>query len=336
MPRIDQSIIDSVFYLYQTAEDAEAGVNPQGTGFIVSYKNFKGGIYNTSYYGITNWHVARRGSSVVRLKRIDGMSAVFEFFPEEWECIAGGPDIAAIPLNLDPRIHRLCSISTDMFISDHQRRSLSVGEDVFMVGLFVNHAGIATNNPQARFGNISMIASDDSKIRQETGFEGQSYIVDTHSRTGFSGSPVFVYRTHLGDFGSSQELRGQAHSDALGTQISRGVLSNNSGRDFDVSIKLPSTLFALLGIHWGQFPERWDILDSKSPIHENQGNSLVSNGGYVKGVSGMTLAIPSSEIMNLLKLPKFAEQRDQEIDKVRHERLMEPMPDSSRTKDSSY
>ena len=317
MPRINQTIIDSVFYLYQTVEDARAGINPRGTGFLVSYKNWKSGLYQTSYYGVTNWHVALRGNSVVRINCRDGTSSIFDFSPDEWEFIAGGPDIAAIPLELDPKIHSCNCIDTSLFLNDHQLRNLSVGEDVFMLGLFVDHAGKTTNNPQARFGNISMLASDSSKIQQKTGYEGQSYIVDTHSRPGFSGSPVFVYRTPLNDFGSDQELKGEAKSQSLGYQLSRrGDRSGREGSSFDVSIKVSNTLFALLGIHWGQFAERWEIYDDPSSNTKDENNSLVKNGGYVEGVSGMTLVIPAHEIMKLLKLQKFAELRNMKIHKA--------------------
>ncbi len=53
----------------------------------------------------------------------------------------------------------------------------------------------------------------------------ESYCVDMHSRSGFSGSPVFVYRTPGGDFSE------------------KGVINL-------------SRFMMFLGIHWGQFPEK--------------------------------------------------------------------------------
>ena len=61
-----------------------------------------------------------------------------------------------------------------------------------MVGRFVDHDGGPTNLPAARFGNISI---GPSKIRSELGKYVDTICLDTNSRTGFSGSPVYVYRT---------------------------------------------------------------------------------------------------------------------------------------------
>src|SRR5205823_82762 len=71
------------------------------------------------------------------------------------------------------------------------------------IGLFVDHDGVTTNVPSARFGNISMLPNKNATIEQPTNYRGESYVVDMHSRTGFSGSPVFVYRTFGSDLTQS-------------------------------------------------------------------------------------------------------------------------------------
>jgi len=321
MPRISQEIIDSVFYLYPTEKDAEAGTNPGGTGFVVCMENHDGDLHHQHYYGVTNWHVAvRDGLSVVRINRLDGTPSIFGFSPEDWEFIARGPDVAVIPLELDHRIHRCSSVSTRLFAADYDLKSMSVGEDVFMIGLFVDHAGVTTNSPKARFGNISMLASEDSKIKQPTLYEGRTHIIDAHSRSGFSGSPVFVYRTPLSDFGSFQHLRGTVDATSIARQLNSPAART---REIDVALRLPNTLFALLGIHWGQFPEEWQIRNPDK-ISESDRRSLINNGGYISGVSGMTCVIPSSEILDVLELPKLVELRKQKESLTRHHLLLEP------------
>lgn len=65
----------------------------------------------------------------------------------------------------------------------------------------------------------------------------------------------------------------------------------------------------LLGIHWGQFPEVWELENpyaSKSIIHDA---SLVTDGAYVKGFSGMTCVIPAVCIVKLLKSAMVEGQR---------------------------
>ena len=66
------------------------------------------------------------------------------------------------------------------------------GDDAFMVGRFVSHQGLNKSVPAVRFGNISM---DPAPIKQVNGELADSYCIDMRSRPGYSGSPVFVYRT---------------------------------------------------------------------------------------------------------------------------------------------
>lgn len=156
MPRIPDDIIDSVFFLYPTREEAIAGKNPGGSGFVVSIgKNVTTGA-GTYFYGVTNWHVAcRDGYSVIRMNTTDGGVDVFEFGPEDWEFSPGGPDVAVVPLELDHRVHKACGVSIRHFapklqLSYNTHENISVGDDTFMLGLFVDHTGVTTNVPSAR------------------------------------------------------------------------------------------------------------------------------------------------------------------------------------------
>ena len=80
---------------------------------------------------------------------------------------------------------------TDKDIEDAE---INAGEDVFMLGRFIDYDGVEANVPSMRFGNLSMM---EAHVPQPTpsGFSGASYVVDMHSRTGYSGSPVYIYRT---------------------------------------------------------------------------------------------------------------------------------------------
>lgn len=64
-----------------------------------------------------------------------------------------------------------------------------------MVGLFVDHLVDLVGGrrlPPVRFGHIS---ADPTSIRQFDGVRTESYSIDKHSRSSYSGSPVFVYQT---------------------------------------------------------------------------------------------------------------------------------------------
>ena len=100
-------------------------------------------------------------------------------------------------------------------------------------------------------------------------------MIDAHCRTGFSGSPVFVFRT-LG-------------SHFLETQPEGAILKGGGH------------LIKLLGILWGQFPEMWELKElreGKTP--QAQSSSLITDGKYVEGMSGMSCVIPSSFIRELV------------------------------------
>ena len=71
------------------------------------------------------------------------------------------------------------------------------------------------------------------------------------------------------------------------------------------------TLFKLLGIHWGQFPERWELRDGAKLAESRE--DLIVEGGYVEGMSGMTCVIPAWQIMEVLDMPILKKLRHQGI-----------------------
>ena len=68
------------------------------------------------------------------------------------------------------------------------------------------------------------------------------------------------------------------------------------------------TMFKLLGIHWGQFPEKWELND-KRQLEESQKNHLILEGKYVEGMSGMTCVIPAWQIYEVLNMPELKKLR---------------------------
>ena len=64
--------------------------------------------------------------------------------------------------------------------------NIGPGDDVFMIGRFINRDGGQENTPSVRFGNISMMA-----LR---GHNAPQFIsVEMRSMGGYSGSPAIVY-----------------------------------------------------------------------------------------------------------------------------------------------
>lgn len=226
MPKIPENSLNLAFYLYRSVKNAEQGIGIGGTGFYVSVPSEKHPRHLYTY-GVTNWHVALEGgASVIRANMEDGTTDIFDYEPTEWDFIPNGGDIAISPiLELEDK-HIGTLLPIDGFATSEiiTKRKINVGDNVFMIGRFIDHDGKTTNLPAVRFGNISIMPTfipDEANNR-----DGKSYCIDMHSRTGYSGSPVIVYRS-VGD-----DL----------TNLSRYNLE---------------AFMYLLGIHWGQFPENW-------------------------------------------------------------------------------
>lgn len=273
MPKLSPLTMKSVFYLYHSRDDAIAGTKFGGTGFFLSIEQDG----HRFCYAVSNWHVAvQGGASVIRVNTLNSGTDIFEFEPHDWHFIPGGHDLAVAATPLDATKHDFSYINSRMIAFDRhiEQAGIGPGDDVFMVGRFIDHDGGQTNVPAARFGNISVMPQP---IEQPTGAKHlKSYVLDVHSRTGYSGSPVFVYRT------DGSDLTGFA-------------------------VRTTHQFVMLLGVLWGQFPERWEI--AFDPTIQDQIVRLKANANFVKGMSGMTLAIPATAILELLETPKLKEQR---------------------------
>ncbi len=286
MPKINPDILDCVFFLYRTREDAEKNKKYGGTGFFVGVRS-ETFSHENHVYAVTNWHVVLKdGFSVIKVNTIDGKVYIIETEPSEWEFQPRQDDIAVYSVRhgeLDSDIHKVILIPIEYFATDEiiLDKKIGVGDDVFMIGRFIDYDGEITNSPAARFGNISIMPVP---IKQPTKYKGKSYCLDLHSLTGFSGSPVFVYRTP----------------------------GTNFAEKF---ILISERFYYLLGIHWGQFPEEWEII-MKDKLPKPESHALITEGKYVKGLSGMTCVIPAEKILGVLNLPTFKKQRaegDQEL-----------------------
>ena len=77
--------------------------------------------------------------------------------------------------------------------------------------------------------------------------------------------------------------------------------------------------FKVLGLHFAQFPERWEIKPDGKLRYETNKESLIKGKHYIDGVSGMTCVIPAWEIMETLNMPKLKEQRERADDALRDE-----------------
>jgi hypothetical protein len=191
VPRINDEMLQSVFYLYPSRDAAERGQAAGGTGFIAAYASEKA---NNAFFlfAVSNKHVvADSGASVIRLNKVDGGVDILEFEPHEWY-FTNQHDLAIIPLKVDLAVHRVKAIPLADFITQQAIKEYDIGpgDEVFMIGRFVKHDGRLINSPSVRFGNLSMMV--DNIEHPSLGMQ-ESFAVEMRSMGGYSGSPVYVY-----------------------------------------------------------------------------------------------------------------------------------------------
>jgi hypothetical protein len=193
MPRIDDGILECVVYIYPDVPSAEEGQAAGGTGFlfgaVLSEDPFK-----TLTFVVTNRHIIDNGGRVARINTKDGHVALVEIEDHEWLRHPAGDDLAIARLLLSDAYKVNC-LHYNLAInkSDVSTYNIGPGDDVFIVGRFVNHEGRQQNRPTVRFGAIAQMPGE--TIRFSDGTHQDSFLVEARSIAGFSGSPVFLGRS---------------------------------------------------------------------------------------------------------------------------------------------
>jgi hypothetical protein len=238
MAHIPDDLTYGISFTYRTRAEAEANARHGGTAFLVG-KPMEGLVSpetgGTMYllYAVTNYHVPWDANApVLRLHCKDQHLEIVDLTQSDWIPHPGGEDlaIAYVADRLSAGIMRRIrfiptySIVTRQIIESHK---IGLGDDVFMIGRFLNHQGTKDAiAPAVRQGNISMMAQP--IWNSVTNNDALSFAVEMRSRTGFSGSPVAIYRNAL-----------------TSPMIPVGL---------DPSI--PSFWWYLLGVNWGYINEK--------------------------------------------------------------------------------
>lgn len=306
MPTIPHKIERSAVFLY--------GLHPTthkwtvvGTGCIIRVQ----GSRLPHFYAVTNWHVASKAGSI-RLNLISGQCERVDHDPSDWylwrECDLAVLDITA---HLMTGKYLVSSIPIDQFVSQFavERGELAMGDDVFMVGLFGQHLHDDRNTPIARFGNLSRPMDNDFPIQLEGAGKIPAHLIDMRSRAGFSGSPVWVYRTPATDL---TEFSGDGPPEPVDTSLADFVRSNRGmGRTGHIpysdrwALRVNGTNLFLrfLGVHCNQFYEPFEV-----EVQEAIGDP-VKVGQKQLYPSSVTLVIPAHRIIEALNVSQFQETR---------------------------
>jgi len=196
MPRIDDLLMNTVFYVYPTAEDAEIGSEFGGTGFFLMIP-LDGYDHFGFIYAISNVHVIfgiKSENIYLRINTQDEKFDIIETKKSDWVRHPDGDDIAVCNIKFKKDFHKEGYFSRTHFITKKfiDENNVGVGDEIIMIGRFRVHAGKNKNLPVAMFGCISQMPKETlhnpfTKCNQE------SFLVEMKSIKGFSGSPVIVY-----------------------------------------------------------------------------------------------------------------------------------------------
>ena len=291
MPRIPERFLDCAIFLYSSRKDAEDGARYGGSGFMV-------GIQSRAYsdrwhlYAVTNRHVIKGGAVVIRLSRLDGTEVqenIIDTKEDSWIFLRE-EDIAVLPIREAKETHWTNFVRRDDFLDSGAiaRHEIGPGDDVFSVGRLTGHEGKQRNTPVVRFGNIAMMPAE--PIRQENGHAQESFLVESRSFTGYSGSPVFVF------------LQPWTFMEPDPDQIESG----ESGP-------------WLLGVDWGHPGLEEPVYYSRTGSIENLRGT--PSGLWIRANSGRMYVVPVSQLVELLDSAPARVIREQEDNRLSEEKM---------------
>ena len=173
---------------------------PIGTTFFIELQieNFP-----STVYAVTALHIIRGaygfGKIYIRLNQIDGTTQDYPIDVDDWY-ENQTTDVAVMPFTIPDSVEFKVIPSTMLVSSDVPHWlgfGIAEGDEVFYVGMFAGHTGEKRNLPIIRFGNISLMPHEKVLIKRDPHTDNlypvDAYLVECRSRSGLSGSPVFVY-----------------------------------------------------------------------------------------------------------------------------------------------
>jgi hypothetical protein len=279
MPRIEDRLLKAVTYHYDSAEAAERG-EPGGSGFLVGEPTeIPEAVF---LFAVTNAHVAKQ-FPVVRTAG-PRETRLFVRRWEDWYRHPDQDDLAVTPIGFalkDARDSHVDCVPREWFVTPEHFSHASMDEDdpiplgwpfgpgdeVVMLGRFLAHDGADENRPAARFGNLAMGVT--VPIQHQWGFTQWSFLVECRSVSGYSGSPIFIFRPQ--------------------TTFSAGLLPIGADPATHGKRGLPR----LLGIDWGN-------LDRVGPNDYAVDWENADAAPTFPRRSGMAVAVPAWRLAELL------------------------------------
>jgi hypothetical protein len=298
MPRIDDKLLTSVFYLYPSVDAAEKNEKSGGTGFFVSVPS-ETKAHVSFIYGVSNAHVVQDPNDPAPIIRSSvslrpganpsslrpgtsptpiGTRKITKRSPEEWRRHPD-PAVDLVIVQLGVSIEHMetmgglpslpYSIPSSLLLSHDVINAFDIGpgDDVYMVGRSIHHDGRALNQPTVRTGIISLMP--DMIDVDEGGPPEEAFLIEMRSLGGYSGSPV------------------------LWTLPAGATARRQSA---PITMKAGPWLLGIDCIRYSLREPVYDESDMKS--------------GYVKTNSGLSMVIPAWKLQELLYLPEVINERE--------------------------
>jgi hypothetical protein len=179
-------------------------VRYRGTAFFTSVPAQAAGL-GGHFYLVTARHNVTQANEQpgerlhARLNTVDGGSQLFDIHNQQW-FYPDDPatDVAVLPCFFEIGQFDFAHISLEMFLTLAKlaEAEVGIGDDIVVSGLFALRAGSQRNLPLVRNGILTSMPQEKLED-QATGLLYDAYLAQVQSQGGFSGSPVFVLKSHV-------------------------------------------------------------------------------------------------------------------------------------------
>lgn len=303
MPRFAETLQQMVFFLFGRNPRKNGLTGPLGSGVFIGLKRQNGlpailGTTAVHTYAVTAHHVLLSGGHFIRINTRDGGSRLIETEPAEWVFDPSGSDVAVLDVTdlVDSRADETSWVPY-ILLADKaflQKVNFGIGEDGIMLGLLTDQPGKNRNLVACRSGNVTLLSSDEDPIRQPNNRVRPSHLFDIRSRPGFSGSPVFVYRTR----DANLRFATAAGPDALARwHITKTIRRDDDEDNID-------SFIMLLGLHAGQYHD-----NVKMRKVEPAEATAIFSGDDVYIPNSVAIVAPVWDITLLFEHPQLVAQR---------------------------
>ena len=309
MPRLQDLFLNSSVYIYYGEEQAKTGRGGEGgTGFITTVPAGEPWEQALHSYIVTAKHViSDRAETYLRINRRFGKPAIFRVRRNDW-LEHEDADIAILALGLNAAELKIAMVPQELYVAqdmmawpdhpeyDYSPERLGIGDECYFFGRFMGYPGVEKNLPMLRFGNLAMMPT-------EPLYGEEAFLVEFKSMPGFSGSPVFIYRTGTIDFWNMYTPVAPApRSDAL-------------------PLNEPNRIH-FLGVDFCHLPELAEL------GKEEDGKFRPLKHLWIKHSAGIMGVIPAWKVKEVLMRPDVARRRKEIEDEHTQQRDRQAFKDS--------